>query len=81
MKLNSKGSKSVKIPHIDGNAAHICPSTKMASEYGEKPLSSRGKHNWTCGKCNDILTDRFEPLQAQLDLFLIWSKFETKCDR
>jgi len=41
MKLNSKGSKSVEVPHIDGNAAHICPSTKMASEYGEKPLSSR----------------------------------------
>ena len=34
IKQSSKGSKSVKIPHIDCNAAYVCPSTKMASKYG-----------------------------------------------
>ena len=30
IKLSSKGSKSVKIPRIDRNAAHVCPLIKMA---------------------------------------------------
>ena len=34
IKQSSKGSKSVKIPHIDCNAAYVCPLTKMASKHG-----------------------------------------------
>ena len=48
IKQSSKGSKSVKIPHIDCNAAHVCPSTKMASKWGGVARNKAQKtfHRW-----------------------------------
>ena len=47
------------------------------AEQSSENVSSMGKHNWTCGKCDDLSTD-FEPLQSQFDLSLVWSKFENE---